>query len=383
MNRIGVVCMAFENTSIHEHFKDLPDPRRNSHTRHLLMDILAISLCAIVGGADNFNDIELFARSKEEWLRSFLPLPGGIPSHDTFNRVFSMLSPEAFNQCFIAWTQALAKKLTGVVAIDGKTLRRSFNTASKTTALHVVSLWSAENELVMGQIRTAAKSNEITTIPQLLEMLDIRGCTITIDAMGCQKDIARKIIGLEADYVLGLKGNQGNTFDAVKDIFGWEEKEGWRGDFHTQYETLDKDHGRIEGREVHVIGNLEEFDEFEDWAGLKSIAMVVSTREVTGKKPTVERRYYLSSHEADAEKIGQAIRAHWGIENKLHWVLDVNFHEDYARNRIDHSAENMAMMRHMALNLMKKEKTSKISLRGRRLKASWNDDYILHLLALQ
>ena len=233
--------MSLPNTSIHEYFKDLPDPRKDCRTRHLLMDILSIVLCAMVGGAETFNDIELFARSKEEWLRGFLPLPNGIPSHDTFNRVFSMLSPEAFNTCFIAWTQALAKKLKGVVAIDGKTLRRSFGSASKATALHVVSLWSAQNELVMGQIRTAAKSNEITAIPKLLEMLDIEGCTVTIDAMGCQKEIARKVLERGADYVFGLKGNQENTFDAVKYLFEWEEKDNYRGVFHTRNETTEKD----------------------------------------------------------------------------------------------------------------------------------------------
>ena len=272
--------------------------------------------------------------------------------------------------------------MKGVAAIDGKTLRKSFDSASKTTALHVVSLWSAENELVMGQIRTETKSNEITAIPKLLEMLDITGCTITIDAMGCQKEIAKKILDCGADYILGLKGNQGNIFDAVKHLFDWEEKDDYRGVVHTGYETLEKDHGRIEKREVYSIGNLEEFDDLVVWPGLKSVTMVISTREVMGKNPATELRYYLSSLEADAENIGSAIRAHWGIENKLHWILDVNFHEDYARNRTNHSAENMAILRHMVLNLIKKENASKTSFRGKRLKASWNDNYILQLLSL-
>lgn len=369
-------------TSIHEYFKELPDPRKSNRTRHLLMDMLTIALCAIVGGAESFNDMELFGKMKKEWLQSFLELPGGIPSHDTFNRVFSMLDPASFNKCFIAWTQALAKKLDGVLAIDGKTLRRSFSSASKKTALHIVSMWSAKNELVMGQICTEAKSNEITAVPKLLEMLDIRGCIVTIDAMGCQRETANKILEREADYVLALKGNQGNMFDAAKYLFDWEKQNDYRGVLHARYETIEKDHGRIEKREVHSIGNLEEIEEFRGWPGLKSVTMVVSTREVTGKAPTTERRCYLSSLTADAKKIGDAVRAHWGIENKLHWVLDVHFREDYARNRTDHSAENMAMMRHMALNLLKREKTSKTSLRGKRLKASWNDDYILQLLAL-
>lgn len=374
--------MTTETTSLHEYFKDMPDPRKDSRTRHLLMDILTIALLAIVGGAEGFNDIELFGRMKEEWLRSFLVLPNGIPSHDTFNRVFSMLSPKEFNRCFIAWTQALAKKLEGVVAIDGKTLRRSFDSASKATAFHVVSLWSAKNELVMGQIRTESKSNEITAIPKLLEMLDIQGCTVTIDAMGCQKEIAEKVLDSGANYVFGLKGNQESTFDAAKYLFRWEEKDGYRGVFHTEYSTLEKDHGRIEKREVYSIGNLNEIEGFEDWPGLKSITMVVSTREVIGKSPTTERRFYLSSLDADAEAIGRAIRSHWEIENKVHWVLDVDFNEDQARNRMDHSAENMAILRHMAMNLLRREKTSKASLRGKRLKASWSDDYILKLLSM-
>ena len=369
-------------TSIHEYFSELPDPRAEPRTRHLLIDILTISLLAIVGGAEGFNDIELFGRMKEEWLRGFLELPNGIPSHDTINRVFSMLSPEAFNKCFIAWTQALAKKLKGVVAIDGKTLRRSFGSTSKTTALHVVSLWSAENDLVMGQIRTATKSNEITAIPKLLEMLDITGCTVTIDAMGCQKEIARKVLDRGANYVFGLKGNQENTFDAVKYLFDWEEKNGYSGVFHRGYETIEKDHGRIEKRTVHTISNLDGIEGFEKWPGLRSLAMVISTREIMGQSPTTERRYYLSSLEGNAETMSMAIRSHWGIENKLHWVLDMNFREDYARNRTDHSAENMAILRHMALNLLKKENSSKTSLRGKRLKASWSDDYILTLLSL-
>jgi predicted transposase YbfD/YdcC len=369
-------------TSINEYFGDLPDPRKNNRTRHLLMDILTVALCAIISGADGFNDIELYGKSKEDWFRTFLSLPNGIPSHDTFNRVFSLLSPEEFSKCFVRWTQALGKKLKDVVAIDGKTLRRTFSSASKTTALHMVSAWSSKNELVLGQIRTAAKSNEITAIPELIAMLDLEGCIVTIDAMGCQKEIAQTILNAEADYVLGLKGNQESTFDAAKFLFKWEEKDGFRGVFHTEYETLEKDHGRIENREVYAVGIPKDVEEFREWPGLKSVTMVKATREVTGQPPTEERRYYLSSLSPDAERIGQAIRAHWGIENSLHWVLDVNFREDYARNRKEHSAENMAILRHMAVNLVKKEQSSKTSFRGKLLKASWSDDYVLKLLSL-
>jgi predicted transposase YbfD/YdcC len=369
-------------TNIHEYFGSLPDPRRDNRTRHLLIDILVIALCAIISGAEGFNDIELYGKSKEKWFRNFLVLPNGIPSHDTFNRVFSLLAPEEFSKCFVKWTQALAKKLDGVVAIDGKTLRRSFSSASKTTALHVVSAWSSKNELVLGQIRTAAKSNEITAIPQLISMLDIEGCTVTIDAMGCQKDIAQIVLNAGADYILGLKGNQGSTLESAKFLFEWEEKDGYRGVSHTEYETLEKDHGRIEKREVYSVGIPDNEEGFRLWPGLKSITMVHATREVMGQVPTEEKRYYLSSLPADAERIGEAIRGHWGIENSLHWVLDVNFREDYARNRKDHSAENMAILRHMAVNLVKRENSSKTSFRGKLLKASWNDDYVLKLLSL-
>jgi len=365
-------------TSIHKYFQDISDPRVKNRSDHLLMDILVIALLATLAGAESFNDIELFAKNKEAWLQTFLILPGGIPSHDTFNRVFSLIVPEEFSKCFVAWTQAMAQKIEGVVAIDGKTLRRSFDSASQTSALHMVSAWSSENNLVLGQIRTDAKSNEITAIPQLIAMLDLEGSTVTIDAMGCQKKIAQSIINAGAEYVLNLKGNQGNTLANVKSIFEREEKNGFRS--FTQYETTDKGHGRIETRKAYST-DVNGMEEFKEWPGLESVTMIVSTREIIGQGTTEEIRYYLSSLPADAEKIAAAVRSHWGIENSLHWILDVNFHEDYARNREGHSAENMAILRHMAINLIKKERSSKTSLRGKRLKASWNDDYLINLLS--
>ena len=339
-----------------------------------------IALLATLAGAEGFNDIELFAKSKEPWLRTFLELQNGVPSHDTFNRVFSLIIPEEFSKCFIAWTQALAQKIEGVVAIDGKTLRRSFDSASKTSALHMVSAWSSENELVLGQIRTAAKSNEITAIPQLITMLDLEDSIVTIDAMGCQKEIAQSILNSGADYVLNLKGNQGNTLESVKYLFRWEEKNNFRGIFYTQYETLDKDHGRIETRKAYSI-DVVGMEEFKEWPGIESVTKIFSTREIVGQETTEEVRYYLSSLPADAEKIGMAVRSHWGIENSLHWILDVNFGEDHARNRKGHSAENMAILRHMVVNLVKKERSSKTSFRGKLLKASWNNDYLIKLLS--
>ena len=372
--------MQTETTSIHKYFQDICDPRVTNRSRHSLMDILVIALLATLCGAEGFNDIESFAKSKEPWLRTFLELPNGIPSHDTFNRVFSLISPEEFSKCFIAWTQAMAQKVEGVVAIDGKTLRSSFDSVSQTAALHMVSAWSSENELVLGQIRTDAKSNEITAIPQLIAMLDLEGSIVTIDAMGCQKGIAKSILNAGADYILALKGNQGNTLENAQYIFEWEKKNDFRG-ISSMYETINKDHGRIETREIYSI-DVTNMEEFSEWMGLKSITVVVSTREIMGQGTiTKETRYYLSSLSADAEKIGAAVRAHWGIENSLHWILDVTFREDYARNRKGHSAENMATLRRMAINLLKKERSSKVSIRGKRLKASWNNDYLVKLFS--
>ena len=367
-------------TSIHKYFQSITDPRVKNRSTHLFMEILVIALLATLAGAESFNDIELFAKSKQAWLCTFLALPGGIPSHDTFNRFFSLILPEEFSKCFIAWTQAMAQKIEGVVAIDGKTLRGSFDSASQTSALHMVSAWSSENDLVLGQIRTAAKSNEITAIPQLIAMLDLEDTIVTIDAMGCQKDIAKDILNAGADYVLALKGNQGNTLEIANSIFDWEEQNDFRGVFCTQYETMDKDHGRIETRKAYSI-DVTGMEEFKEWQALESITKVVSTREIIGRGTTEETRYYLSSLPADAEKIGAAVRSHWGIENSLHWILDVNFREDHARNRKDHSAENMAILRHMAVNLIKKERSSKTSFRGKRLKASWSNDYLIGLLS--
>ena len=366
-------------TSIHKYFQDITDPRVRNRSSHLFIEILAVALLATLAGAESFNDIELFAKNKKDWLNTFLTLPNGIPSHDTFNRVFSSILPEEFSKCFVAWTKSLAQKIEGVVAIDGKTLRSSFDSASQTSALHMVSAWSAENDLVLGQMRTAAKSNEITAIPKLIAMLDIEGAIVTIDAMGCQKGIAQSILNADADYVLTLKGNQATTLENVKSMFEEIEKNASQGAC-TQYETTEKDHGRIETRKTCSI-NVTGMEEFKEWPGLESVTKIISIREIIGQGKTEETRYYLSSLAADAEKIGLAIRSHWGIENSVHWILDVNFREDYARNRKDYSAENMAILRHMALNLIKKERSSKTSFRGKRLKASWSDDYLVTLLS--
>lgn len=345
--------MSFRETSVSRHFIKVTDPRIPNKTRHSLLNILTIVLCAVISGSEDFYDIEEYAESKLEFFQTFLDLPNGMPSHDTINRVISRLNPEEFSKCIIEWTKTISEKLKGVIAIDGKTLRRSFQDASKKNPLHIVSAWSSENGIVLGQVQTDAKSNEITAIPELLKLLDIEGNIVTIDAMGCQTDIARKILDGGGDYVLALKGNQKNSLDSIKYLFDWEMKNNFSGVFHTETLSIEKGHGRIETRKVYSIGELDQLEDLalEKWPGLQSLTMVESIREINGSA-TSERRYYISSLPANAKVVGDSIRSHWGIENSLHWVMDVTFHEDYARNRKEHSAANMATMRHFALNLL-------------------------------
>ena len=375
--------MAFRETSISRHFIKISDPREEVKTQHSLLNILTIVLCAVIGGSEDFYDIEEFAKCKEVFFRTFLDLPNWMPSHDTINRVISRIDPEEFSHCIVEWTKSLSEKLKGVIAIDGKTLRRSYQDASKKNPLHIVSAWSSENGIVLGQVQTDAKSNEITAIPGLLRLLDIEGSIVTIDAMGCQTDIAQKVLDGGGDYVLALKGNQKNSLDSAKYLFDWELKNNFSGVAHTETLSVEKGHGRIETRSVYSIGGLEKVEGLDvgKWPGLQSLTMVESVREINSSS-TNERRYYISSLASDAKMIGDSLRSHWGIENSLHWVMDVTFHEDYARNRKDHSPVNMATMRHFALNLIKQDKNTKGSIKGKRKRAGWNDDYLLKLIGL-
>lgn len=369
-------------TSIHQYFGVITDSRAENRVRHNLTDILTIVLCGVISGAEGFNDIELFAKCKQDFFESFLELPNGIPSHDTMNRVMSALNPKQFSECFAKWTQSLVERLNGVIAIDGKTSRRSFKNSAHRDCLHTVSAWSSDNGIVLAQTVTDAKSNEITAIPTLLDLLDIKSCTVTIDAMGCQKEIASKIQSMKGNYLLALKGNQGNTLEMAEHLFKYEERNNYASVDHTSYATIEKGHGRIEKRTVFAIENNAKLDiaEFDSWAGLKSIIMVESTRE-SNRQTSTERRYYISSLPAEAVKIGRSIRSHWGIENSLHWVLDVVFNEDAMRNRQKNSAANMTIIRHFAINLLKQDKSGKTSLRGKRLKAGWDNDYLLKLIS--
>lgn len=377
--------MPFRETSISKHFISISDPRIPNKTQHPLLSILTIVLCAVISGSEDFYDIEEYAESKREFFETFLDLPGGIPSHDTINRVISRINPKEFSDCIIEWTNTLSGKMKGVIAIDGKTLRRSYQDASKASPLHIVSAWSSENGIVLGQVQTDKKSNEITAIPRLLELLDIKGSIVTIDAMGCQTAIAGKILAGGGDYLLALKENQKGSLDSVKYLFDWEMRHGFRGVCHTENHSLDKGHGRIETRRTFAIGELDTIEGLDfrtKWPGLQSVAMVESTREINNVS-TTERRYYISSLPANARVIGDSVRSHWGIENSLHWVMDVTFHEDYARNRKDHSAANMATMRRFALNLIKQDKTTKGSIKVRRKRAGWKDEYLLTLLGVR
>ena len=378
------------NASIADHFAGLPDPRFERTKLHPLLNILVISLCAMICGADSFTDMEDFGESKRDWLSGLLDLSNGIPSHDTFARVFAALDPQAFTDCFISWTSALADKTDGqVIALDGKRLRRSFDTASGTAALHMVSAWATQNNLVLGQVAVADKSNEITAIPKLLEMLDVAGCIVTIDAMGTQKAIAGQIARQGADYVLALKANQPDLHAEVSALFERATANNWldhNADTipHSFHNSVDgPDHGRIETRRCWATGDLSQLhpDTRAAWPSLRSIALIEAERiDKTTGQTTTEQRFYITSLAPDARQIANAVRSHWGIENSLHWILDVALREDDCRIREGHAPQNMATMRHITINMLKKDDKSKLSIRRKRLVAGWKNSYLQQIL---
>jgi len=371
--------------SIQKHFADLPDPRRARGRRHRLSDMIVIAVTAVICCADGWADVADFGNAKRKWFETFLDLPHGIPCADTFERVFSRLDPDAFERCFMDWTKSLAGSSEGkLVALDGKKIRRSFAHAwEHNTAAHLVSAFVSDNRTVLGQLAVDCKENEIVAIPKLLDLLDLSGATVTIDAMGCQAEIARKITENGGDYVLCVKGNQptlhGRIERNVKDLM----LEGFGGVRHGRHQTVDGAHGRIETRDVWVTDELDWLGEEQDrWPGLKSIAVVESTRDIPTRGQSVERRYYISSHGGvDAAAMADRIRGHWSVENNLHWVLDVGFDEDQARHRKGHSAQNFSRLRRIALNLLNREKTKNRGVKGKRLNAAWDHDYLLKLLA--
>lgn len=368
------------SASVVNYFEELEDPRIGRNRRHKLIDIVVLTVCAVISGCETWEDIQDYGEFKEEWLKRFLELPHGIPSHDTIRRLFIRLDPQELQQCFFNWIEAVREQTEGdVVAIDGKTLRRSGEAASGKMPIHMVSAWAAANSMVLGQMKTSDHSNEITAIPALLDLLKVKGCIVTIDAEGCQTEIAEKIRKKKADYVLAVKGNQPHLLEQTKDFFDATTDEDIGEQWLEKYEALDKGHGRIEIRECYQSDEIAALPRVKEFAGAQSIAMVRSTR-IIGEKRTSEVRYFISSLEMDAEKLAHAVRAHWSVENSLHWTLDMSFREDDSRMREGYSAENFAIMRRMALSIMKRDTHSKRSLKGRRRICSYHDKYLEQLL---
>lgn len=374
------------DTSVSRHFAALPDPRADRGQEHRLVDIVTIALCAVLCGADDWVAIETFGRAKEGWLRTFLALPGGIPSHDTFGRVFARLDPEAFRACFLAWVRAVtgAAAADGVVAIDGKTARRSHDRGRGKAALHLVSAWATARGLVLGQVATAEKSNEITAIPALLRLLDLEGCTVTIDALGCQTAIAAQVVEQRAEYVLALKDNHPTLHEKARLAFADARAAAGTALAPADLDaarTVDKGHGRLEIRHCWAFGDpayLAYLDPAGAWPNLRSVALVEAERRV-GDAVSVEARYYLSSLPPAAAALGQAIRRHWEVENRLHWVLDVVFREDASRARTGHAPQNLAILRHLALNLLRRD-PARGSRATKRFRAALDTTYLRSIL---
>ncbi len=369
--------------SILAHFQELEDPRISPATRHQLLDIVAIAVCAVICGADTWVEVEAFGHAKRDWLGTFLALPHGIPSHDTFGRVFAALDPDQFAAGFRSWVAAVAQVSTGsVVAIDGKTLRRAHDVAQGKEALVLVSAWAEANRLTLGQVAVEAGSNEIPAIPALLRMLALDGTIVTVDAIGCQTAIATQITAQGADYALALKDNQPTLHDAVEILFAEGRAHGFVTGHHDYRRTVEKGHGRIEVRQVWTVDDPEVLAYLNPqgvWPQLRSVGMVVAERHI-GTERSREARYYLSSLPSNAAALGDAVRGHWGIENRLHWVLDIAFREDESRVRQGHADQNLALLRRLALNLLRQETTSKMGVKAKRLKAGWDDAYLLTIL---
>lgn len=366
--------------TICECFSPVDDPRIERNKKHLLLDIIAIAICAVVSGADDWVAVAEFGQNKIDWLRQFLALPHGIPSHDTFGKVFARICPNQFSQCFLDWVQQVFEVTDGqIIPIDGKTLRRSHDRSGGKAAIHMVSAWAAANQIVLGQVKTEEKSNEITAIPQLLRLLDIKGCIVTIDAMGCQTEIAAQIIDQQGDYVLALKGNQSSVHDAVIAFFQDPRLEQDPDFTLHHHQSTDGGHGRVEIRRYRCCSDIDWLDETGRWKDLQSICEVTSERHV-GNEISQEIRYFIGSIKPDPKLWARAVRDHWGIENKLHWRLDVAFREDDSRVRKGHGPENFAVLRHLALNLITQETSTKASIKSKRYRAALSDEYRLKVL---
>jgi predicted transposase YbfD/YdcC len=376
--KMGMQTMPSSSRNLQEHFRQLVDPRMGPAKRHELLDILMIAVCAMLCGAEGFTEIAQCGRCKAQWFASWLALPHGIPSHDTFNRVFGLIDPAQFMDCFLAWTQSLREVVAGeLVALDGKTLRRS--RARGHGPIHLVNVWAARNRLVLGQLKVADHSNEITALPTVLRALELAGCVVTVDAMGCQKDVAKEIHEADAEYVLALKGNQGTLHAEIQEFLDDARTRGFAGVAHQFVETVDKDHGRIETRRYWITEQIDWLADKDQWEALRSIGMVEAVREVAGTV-TTQRRYYLSSLPTQVEQFAAAVRGHWEIENCVHWVLDVQMGEDRCTVRQQHAAQNLAALRALCLNQLRRDRQVKLGIRGKQKAAGWDHNYLRSLL---
>jgi len=355
-------------------FTKITDPRAEWAKIYSVEEIIFISISSVICGAETWNDIEQYGNSKVTWLRTFLPLPNGIPSHDTFNRFFSLINPKELEECFLEWVKDIAELTEGeVVSIDGKTIRGSRSSDGK-SFIHIVSAWANKNQLCLGQIKVGEKSNEITAIPKLLNILALKGCIVTIDAMGCQKKIAKKIIAQEADYILGAKKNHPSLYEAIEEIVRFTKPT-------SIWEDHDLGHGRIEHRVCSIYSDLSTIENKDDWKGLNAIVKIESKRiQKKGHQEQSETRFYITSLQTNAEIIGKAVRSHWGIENSLHWVLDVAFNEDSSQKKNKNAVENFSILNKIALHLIRSEVSKKRSIKGKRLNAGWDNDYLLKIL---
>ena len=368
--------------TIADHFTEIEDPRVERTRQHKLIDIITIAICAVICGAEGWTDIETYGLAKYSFLKQFLELPNGIPSHDTFSRFFARLNPQQFQQCFLNWIRGINKMTSGeVIAIDGKSLRRSYDKESGLNAIHMVSAWATQNRLVLGQVKVDKKSNEITAIPELLKSLELSGTLVTIDAMGCQKKIVKLLSEQDADYVITLKKNQGQLYKNVEQLFKEAMRTEFQGIQHSAYHTREQAHGRSEIRHYLMLTDIDErVDPNRKWQNLKSVGLVESVRTVDGKT-TVETRYYISSIPNNAKLFGQSVRSHWGIENSLHWILDVALNEDNCRIRKDNAPENFAVMRRLAVNLLGREKSNKRGVKNKQFLAAMDNEYLTKVLA--